>query len=64
MGFDEEGSDERKFSAMKATLNEIEKAARVAYAHMSPTPQINWPLLGRRSGGVLNSRPCVFYVRM
>ena len=50
MGLDEEGSYERKFSAMKATLKDIEKAAQVVYAHMSPTPQINWPLLGRRSG--------------
>ncbi|MDP6883900.1 MAG: threonine dehydratase, partial [Rhodospirillales bacterium] len=35
---------------MKATLDDIEKAAEVVYAHMAPTPQINWPLLGRRSG--------------
>ena len=36
--------------AMKATLKEIEKAAEIVYAHMPPTPQINWPLLSRRTG--------------
>ena len=35
---------------MKPTLAEIEGAAQVVYAHMPPTPQIAWPLLGRRAG--------------
>ena len=31
-------------------LAELEAAAEVAYRHLSPTPQINWPLLSRRCG--------------
>ena len=31
-------------------LAEIEKAQRVVYAHMPPTPQYTWPLVNERLG--------------
>jgi threonine dehydratase len=33
-----------------STLAELEAAADLVHAHMSPTPQYAWPLLGRRVG--------------
>ena len=35
---------------MKATLSDIEAAARNVYAAMNPTPQYAWPLLAERAG--------------
>ncbi len=32
------------------TLEELEAAAGIVYRHISPTPQINWPLLSARCG--------------
>ncbi len=33
-----------------ASLDDLHAAARIVYRHMSPTPQIAWPLLARRCG--------------
>ena len=35
---------------MNPTREEIEDAAKVVYAHLSPTPEISWPLLCERTG--------------
>jgi threonine dehydratase len=32
------------------TLDDLQSAAETVYAHMTPTPQIPWPLLSRRAG--------------
>ena len=32
------------------TRDDLESAAETVYAHMTPTPQISWPLLARRAG--------------
>ncbi len=32
------------------TVSELEHAAEIVYRHMSATPQIQWPLLSKRSG--------------
>lgn len=31
-------------------LQEIRSACEVVYRHMTPTPQISWPLLNERTG--------------